>query len=208
MNLAVGIFDLFTYTVPGALALVLLGYAATRLGWIDPAVLGQAPSLLVVIGGVVAAYLVGYLIYPLGKAAERLLPRRQRWDDAREFVDRVPLAQGRGFVQQDRHLLLSGIQLEYREVAMEVIRLRASSLMLRNAAPLFGLGALVGAVELFASGRPWFAGVATLLLAAGYAGLVVQARKMGHWANLKTLELCFWLPDIDDRFPSGQSDVR
>lgn len=197
-----GIFDLFTYAIPGTLALVLLGYVAARLGWVDPAVLADAPSLLVVIAGVLAAYLVGYLVYPLGQFAEKLVPSRPRRSVPSEFLARVPAADGRPYVQEDRHLLLNAVQLHDREVAIDVIRLRASSLMLRNAAPVLGLGAVAGAVEVFVSGRPVFAAVTTVLLAAGYVALVVQARRMRRWAGLKTLELCFFLPDIDERFPA------
>jgi len=200
VNFAVGIFDLFTYTIPGALALALMGYVAVRLDWVDPTVVADAPSLLVAVVVVLAAYLLGYLVYPLGAPAEKVVPRRRRHNPRDEFVGRVPAAGERPYVQEDRHLLLSAVQLHDREVALEVTRLRAASLMLRNAAPLLGLGAVVGAVEVFTSGRPAFASVAAVLLAAGYVAVIVQARRMRHWAGLKTLELCFWLPDVDEKF--------
>ena len=200
MNFAVGIFDLFTYTIPGALALALMGYVAVRFGWVDPAMLADAPSLLVAVVVVLAAYLLGYLVYPLGAAAEKLVPRRRPHSPRDEFTGRVPAAGERPYVREDQHLLLSAVQLHDRDVALEVTRLRAASLMLRNAAPLLGLGAVVGVVEVFASGRSTFASAAAVLLAAGYVALIVQARRMRHWAGLKTLELCFWLPDVDEKF--------
>lgn len=202
MSFAVGIFDLFTYTIPGSLLLALFGYVAARLGWIDPAVLVDVPALLSVIVVILVSYLLGYLVYPLGAAAERLVPERRSRRLRQEFVAKVPAARDRAFVHQDRHLLLSAIQLHDREVAMEVSRLRAGGLMLRNAAPLMGIGAVIAVVEIFTSDQPWFAGVLAVLLVAGQAGLVVQARRMRNWAGTKTLELCFWLPDIDDRFAS------
>lgn len=38
-----------------------------------------------------------------------------------------------------------------------------------------------------------------VLLGAGFCSLIVQGRRLGHWASLKTLELCFWIPDIDEK---------
>ena len=36
-------------------------------------------------------------------------------------------------------------------------------------------------------------------LAAGSVALLVHGRRLSLWAGLKTLELAFWLPDVDER---------
>ncbi|WBB59510.1 hypothetical protein O7599_28690 [Streptomyces sp. WMMC500] len=38
------------------------------------------------------------------------------------------------------------------------------------------------------------------LVVIGAVGAVREGRRMQHWARLKTLELCFWIPGIDEHF--------
>ncbi|MGH4024751.1 MAG: hypothetical protein ACRDRV_09215 [Pseudonocardiaceae bacterium] len=199
MTFAVGIFDLFSYTIPGSLYLAFFGYLATRLHWIDPGAVGRAPVLLLVIVIVVASYLLGYLAYPLGAMAKRVLPQRRIRRPREEFLHRNPAASGRDYVHADPFLLLSAVELHNKEVAAEVTRLRASGLMLRNSAPPLLLGAAAAIVELVLGRNPVFMAGSALLLVAGFCSLIVQGRRLGHWASLKTLELCFWLPDIDEK---------
>jgi hypothetical protein len=199
VTFAVGIFDLFTYTIPGSLYLAFFGYLATRLDWVDPGAVGRMPVLLLVIALVVASYLLGYLAYPLGAVATRVLPRRRIRRPREEFLHRNPAARGRSYVHADPFLLLSAVELHNKEVAAEVTRLRASGLMLRNCAPPLLLGAGATIVELILGRNPVFMAGSAVLLVAGFCSLIVQGRRLGHWASLKTLELCFWLPDIDER---------
>ncbi len=70
--------------------------------------------------------------------------------------------------------------------------------MLRNSAPPLALGSGAAVVELFVGHAALAAGCAVLLL-GGFFAFIVQARRLGHWATMKTLELCYWIPDIDDR---------
>ncbi|MGH3911360.1 MAG: hypothetical protein ACRDRM_11080 [Pseudonocardiaceae bacterium] len=199
MTFAVGIFDLFTYTIPGSLYLAFFGYLGARLHWIDPGVVGRSPVVVLVIAIVVASYLLGYVAYPLGAATNRVLPRRRIRRPREEFVRRNPAARGRDYVRADPFLLLSAVQLHDKEAAAEVTRLRAGGLMLRNSAPPLMLGSVAAIVELSLGRNPVFAAGCAVLLAAGFCSLIVQGRRLGHWASLKTLELCFWLPDVDER---------
>ena len=199
MTFVVGIFDLFAYTIPGSLYLAFFGYLATRLHWMDPGVVGRAPVLLLVIVIVVASYLLGYLAYPLGEVAKRVLPQRRIRRPREEFLNRNPAARSRDYVHADPFLLLSAVELHNREVAAEATRLRATGLMLRNSAPPLLLGSGAAIVELVLGRNPVFMAGSALLLAAGFCSLIVQSRRLGHWASLKTLELCFWLPDIDEK---------
>jgi hypothetical protein len=103
-------------------------------------------------------------------------------------------------VQADSHLLLSGLQLHDKEVGVEVVRLRAAGLMLRNAAPPMLFGCAAAVVEVFAGRHSVFALLCAVFFGAGFISLIVQGRRLSYWASLKTLELSFWLPDIDEKF--------
>ncbi|WP_020674039.1 hypothetical protein [Amycolatopsis nigrescens] len=199
MTFAVGLFDLFTYTIPGALHLSVFAYLAGRLHWIDLGAVGRGPVVLLVIGIVLVSYLLGYLAYPLGAWAERLLPRRRQRDLRQEFLRRNPAARDRAFVKADTFLLYSALLLHDKDVALEVTRMRSSGLMLRNSSPPMVFGFVASAVELFTGRNPVFAAGCLVLFAVAVPGLITQGRKHAHWANLKTLELCFWVPDIDDK---------
>ncbi len=197
MTFAIGIFDLFTYTIPGSLYLAVFSYVAIRVNWIEPGTITSAPLVLVVIVLVLLSYLLGYLAYPLGATVNELLPTRRERRAEQEFVRRVPAAAGRDYVKADPAVLLSGLQLHDMDASVEVTRLRANGLMLRNSSPPMALAAAAAIVELFASRHPVLAAVSAVVFGAASVTLVVQGRRLRHWANLKTLELCFWLPDVD-----------
>jgi hypothetical protein len=199
VTFVVGIYDLFAYTIPGALYLGVFAYLGARMRWVDPVAVGRVPDLVLTIVVVLASYVLGYLTYPLGSQLGQVLPRRRERLPRKEFLSRNPQAKGRPFVSVDSFLLLSGIQLHDREAAIEILRLRAAGLMLRNAAPALLLGFVIAVVEVFTSRSHWFAGVLAALLAVGSASLLVQSRRLAYWASLKTLELSFWIPGIDEK---------
>lgn len=204
MNFAVGVFDLFAYSVPGSLYLGLLGYLALRFEVLTPAAVLGAPGVLLIIVVVLLSYLFGYLAYPFGALVDRVVPRGRR-DAREEFLRRVPTARGRAYLDADTHLLLAGLQLHDIEASVEVSRLRASGLMLRNSAPPIGLAAITAMVEVFAGDRPGLAAALFGVLGVAAVVVIVQARKLARWAVMKTLELCYWLPDVDDRFRPGSA---
>jgi hypothetical protein len=203
VNIVVGVFDLFTYTIAGGLYLVLTGYVAARADLIDPVALSRANGVLLLIGVVVLSYLLGLLAYPLGAMLNRVVPQRQR-SSRDEFRRRNPAARDRDFVRADGFLLLAAIQLHALDVATEVNRLRAGGLMARNAAPALALAAVTAIVEAFTSGRPVVAVTCAVVFAGGSLGLILQGRKLAYMASMKTLELCFWLPDIDEKTRSAK----
>ncbi len=49
MTIAVGVFELFTYAIPGSLYVALFTYIAARAQWIDLAAVLKSPSFLLVI---------------------------------------------------------------------------------------------------------------------------------------------------------------
>ena len=198
MTFAIGIFDLFTYTISGSVYLAFLGYLAARLHRLDLAALAGAPVPTMIIL-VLLSYLLGYVAYPVGAVVNRVVPRRRERRPRQEFLRRVPAARDRDYVQADAFLLLSALQLHDKDVAAEVTRLRASGVMLRNCAAPLGLGFVAAVVESGLGHTPAIAAGCAVLLAAGFFSLIVQARRLLHWAHLKTLELCFWLPDLDEQ---------
>ena len=199
MTFAVGIFDLFTYTIPGALYLGFFSYLAFRLHWVDPGAVGRLPTVLLVLIVVLISYLLGYVGYPAGSWLNRVVPRRRQRRLREEFLGRVPAAKGRAYVDADPQILLSAVELHDRDVALEVSRLRAAGLMLRNSAPPLVLGFVAAIVEVFAGPRPVLAIGCAAVFAVATIALITQGRRLGHWAGFKTLELAFWLPDVDEK---------
>lgn len=204
MNIVVGVFDLFTYTIAGGLYLALTGYVADRVGLVNLAALNSANGVLVVIGVVVLSYLMGLLAYPLGALLNRVVPRRRHRDPRAEFRRRNPAARDRDFVRADSFLLLAAIQVHSVDMANDVNRLRASGLMSRNTGPALVLAAVTALVEVFTSGHPLLAAVCVVAFAGGSVLLIAEGRRISHMASIKTLELSFWLPDVDDKTRSAQ----
>ncbi|WP_037303367.1 hypothetical protein [Amycolatopsis orientalis] len=204
MNFVIGVFDLFAYTIPGALYVAFFGYLGTKLHILTAASVGGVPTVVLVVVIVVLSFLLGYLAYPLGDAMERIVPRRRQRIPAEEFVRRMPSAKDRAYLEESPHLLLGALQLHDKEVAGDVTRLRASGLMVRNCAPPLLFGAIAAIVEIFAGKHPFLAaGIAVLLMFASIT-LIAQGRKLGLWAGMKTLELCFWLPEIDEKLAAAR----
>lgn len=200
MTIAVGVFELFTYAIPGSLYVALFTYVAARAQWIDLAAVLKSPSFVLVIVVVLLSYLLGYLAYPLGLLAHKILPERRERDATGEFLRRNPSAKDRPFVQADPFLLLAAIQLQDAEVGADASRIRATGLMLRNCAPPVLFGAVAAIVELFAGRSPVFAVTCAVLFLASGIALVIQGRRLTYWARLRTFEVAFWIPEIDDRF--------
>ncbi|MFI7246193.1 hypothetical protein [Streptomyces qinglanensis] len=212
MTLAVGIFDLFTYGIPGALRLTLIVYVLVHLNIVDLASLASAPSVLQVIGATVSSYLLGHLAYPLSALMDKMAPR-WNWsvDSARlEFVARVPESRDRAFVHADPALLLAAVELHDKEAAGEITRLQGVALMLRNSTLALVFGLIVAVIELVVGPDSVLAGVCASLLLVSLTAAIRHGRRVRHWDRLKTLEICFWLPGLDDRFDSShrRSEAR
>lgn len=163
MSITLGVFDIFTYAIPGSVYLALMVYLGSRFHWLEPARLLSTNTVLVVTVAALICYLIGHITYSIGRfLAYPLRIWTKETSDAREeFVSRVPAARGRSFVEADRAVLLAAVEVHYEGAALEILRLRAIGLMLRNCS-------------------------------------LWQAGRLTHWANLKTLELAFWVPGIDD----------
>ncbi|MFE9839350.1 hypothetical protein ACFYP4_30060 [Streptomyces sp. NPDC005551] len=155
-------------------------------------------------GVAVASYLLGHLAYPLSALLDKVAPR-WNWtvENARlEFVARVPEARDRPFVRTDPSLLLAAVELHHKEAAGEITRLQGLALMLRNSALALLFALVVSVIELVVGPDRVLAGGCAALLLVGLTAAIRQGRRVRHWDRLKTLEICFWIPDIDDRFGS------
>jgi hypothetical protein len=74
--------------------------------------------------------------------------------------------------------------------------------MLRHSAPPLLAGAAVALVEVAAGDHrlPALAAAAVLALAAW--GGIARGREVGQWALRKTLEVAFWMDDVDRPAPA------
>ena len=200
MTFALGIYDLFAYSIPGLMYISVLGFVAARADWlaIDLKDLKDVPSLLVVVAVAVCAYLVGHVTWPLGRYVGRLSYRWRPWPDATEVIaDRDPDAAKSGYLKHSRNLLQARAELTNREVASEISRMRAVALMLRNCVIPFLLSAVCASVEVVNGGGRFLAGVLATLFALAAVGALMQFRTMMQWATLKTYELSYWHFAVD-----------
>lgn len=199
MSITVSVFDIFTYAIPGSLYLALIAYITARLDWINVGALLQGNTTIVLIALAIGSYLTGQITYAVGRSVGKRIGFRQvTIDEARaEFLRRVPAAERRPYVHAHRSVLQTAVEVRQQDAALEIIRLRAVGLMLRNSVPPFALGALVSLIEIFARGNPGLAVscCAGFLLAAAASDW--NSVRLSNWADMKTLEVAFWIPGID-----------
>ena len=201
MSISLGLFDVFTYIVPGSLYLALIVYVAEKFSWIEIGQLKNVPSLVLFSGILIICYLLGFVADPL---AAQLDKRMRFWkaryrEDAKEiFKTRAPGAVHRVYVKADLYLLLAAAETSQKEAALEISRFRATGLMLRNCSVPFLGACIVSVAEAIAGIRP----AATILCAVFFAAAVLscigQGKRLREWANMKTLDICYWIPGIDE----------
>jgi hypothetical protein len=207
MAFILGVFDLLAYAIPGSLYLSALAYVAHRAGWIDVPGLVQLPSLLLVIAVAILAFLMGQASYPLGTLMDRINPfgARDLSDEAREeFLRRNSVAAPREFLQLDPFTLLAALEVDDREAAADVSRLRSVGSMLGRCVPALALGTLIAVVEIFTGTLPLFAGLTAVVLALVAAGCLYQAATFRRWAIIRTYELSYWIDGMDARLPKAE----
>lgn len=208
MTFALGVFELFTYMIPGSLYIGLFGYVGTQLGWFDAMDLQKSPSLLMVLALALAAYVIGQGTYNVARLIERLLPRFMSRRSAKEalegFIRRPGIRSERPFLQIDIFTLVAAAELNNKDAAAEISRLRAVGLMLRNVVPPLLLGSITSTAEIFTSSSRVFAGTIAVLLVLIALGCFRRASTMRSWATTKTLELCYWIKDIDQIVANGR----
>src|SRR5215210_8096167 len=189
MAILLGIFDLLAYAIPGSLYLTSFAYASHRAGWIDIPSLLQLLALLLLTAVAVAAFLTGQASQPLGSLIDRINPfgAVDLSEEARkEFLRRNPIATPRRFLQLDPFTLLAALEVDDREAAADVSRLRAVGQMLSRSVPPLALGTLTALVEIFTGRLPLFAGLTGLALALVAAGCLHQAATFRKLAIIRT----------------------
>jgi hypothetical protein len=201
VGIAIGIFDLFAYAIPGALYLSLLAYIANRAHWINAGELLTSPSVALLAAIVIAGFLVGQATYNLAELADRVNPFKSRdpvGQAKARFVARSGVAESRPYLNVHLSILQAAVELSNREVAAEIARLNATGLMLRNSVPPLLIAAFTAYIEVFTSSERLFAGTVGTLLLLLMAGCMWHSAKLRRWALAKTLELCYWVKDIDE----------
>jgi hypothetical protein len=201
MNFTLGLFDLFTYAVPGSLHLAILIYVAEALGWIDVTQAANISSVLLIITIAIASFLLGHITYPLASLAERVLRLRdlRGLDAKRDFVAKYPGSTSRHFLQADPSLLLAAVELHDKEVSTEIVRLRSVGLMLRNSSLALAFATVTELVRLTIGGDRIPVTVCAIVFLLATVGSYWQGQTLRHWANSTTLEICSLILDIDDK---------
>jgi hypothetical protein len=208
MNFTLGIFDLFSYAIPGSLYLALLAYMSERLGWVSFQGVSDLNTTLLLIGAALACYLFGHITYELAVRIESTLPSWKKGlpDARREFPARAPGQKAKSLVQVDPFLLQAALEVHAKEAATEISRIRAVGLMLRNSFPALTLASLVSLVELITGdNRPLAAFCTVLFLLAAFAALR-HGWTLRQWAISPTLERTFWMESIDEMLKSLKSE--
>lgn len=201
MNFNLGLFDLFTYAVPGSMHLAVFIYIAQILGWIDVAQAGAIPSVLLITALAIASFLLGHITYPLASLSERVLrlQKLRSLDAKRNFVEKYPGSKDRLFLQVDRFVLLAAVELYDKEVATEIVRLRATGLMLRDSGLALVFAAIGAVVQLVIGGGRLPVTACVILFLTASSASYWQSQTFRHWAYSKTLETCSLIPDVDDK---------
>ena len=125
-----------------------------------------------------------------------------------EFVRRNAGAATQRFLRVDPFTLLAAIELDDKETAAEVFRLRATGLMLSRSVPALALGALTACVEIFTGSTPLFAGLSGLVLALIAAGCLRQSATFRKWAIIRTFETLYWNDGIEGKLSGEKFSTR
>ena len=198
MTFTLGIFDLFTYAIPGSLQLAFFTYLAVRLNLVELSAFATVPGWALAVGIAIVSYLLGQLVFLVAGSVVDGLYRpgkdaRVAWKgiagDAAEVSERE-------FKFTDPMLLLARVELVNREVAVEVSRLRATGLMLRSSAVPTALFAFAALAEIGFGPHRVLAAIAMVVLLLAAYGFAYHGRELRLWANRKTYQIAYWLDEI------------
>jgi glycerol kinase len=98
----------------------------------------------------------------------------------------------------DASVLLGGIQKFERELGIEVERLRSTGIMARNLVVPLSIASALAAASAFRVSLPLVALGGALVLALAAVGSWRHGQERAVWAHSKTLELAFWIPELDE----------
>ena len=165
MSFAVGIYDLFSYTLPGVVYLVLL-VETFRL--ITNLPLPFDPSNLVhILLAAILSFLLGIVINPISRSLWHLLfsyKRKSREEITLEYIkERHPEADIR-IKPNQWPVLVAHIRRDNVELANMIDRSKAYSIMLRNFSFGMFLLAVTQAIQFFSNGYSVIPGAFAILL--------------------------------------------
>jgi hypothetical protein len=201
MNFSVGVFDLAAYAMPGSLYLTLCLYIGDRLNWLSVASIAKLPTVVLVVAAAVASYILGHLSYPISGLLDRY--PRDRIATAQASVratflgTRVDDDRSRRLVCANIQLLHSAAEIHHRDTIAESNRLRALGLMVRGCASAMLLATPVAALELALGSHKAAAATLLILFVVLAVAGVRRSRQLRDWAAMKTLEVTYWMPEID-----------
>lgn len=200
MSFAVGVYDLFAYSIPGAIYLALAGYLGERADWFDrdEIDLGSLSGLLAF---VVVAYFVGQLAYrPAQRLSWAIRGTGATSAAARgEFRQENAAIASRPFVAADHFLLLAAVQKHNPEAAADIAKFRAAGIMLRTATPAFVAGTVAALVEVVVGDQSRTAAtVAAVVFALGAYLAFEGDLRLRMWSIKTTLQAACWIPGVDD----------
>ena len=206
MSLSLGLFEVFTYMVPGSLYLSVLLFIARSVRLVSLGSLKDVPSVVVLAGVLIASYLLGSAAEPMAEVLNRALrfgTTKQEAAVRRAFAADVPSAAGRPFVQADIYLLLAAAEIHAKDAALEISRLRALGLMLRNCSVPFLAASAVALAEAATRHHIAVSVICAVLFAAATLSVLRSGRRLRTWATAKTLQICYWIPEIDEVVRQG-----
>jgi hypothetical protein len=211
LSLSLGLFEVFTYMVPGSLYLAVLLFISRSLHLVDLSGLKDVPSIVVVAGLLIASYLLGSATEPMAEMLSHALRFRASSQEAairHEFAVGVPGAAGRPFVEADICLLLAATEIHAKDAALEISRLRATGLMLRNCSVPLLAAAVVALTEAVTGHHTAPSVICAAFLAAATLSALRAGKRLRIWAVSKTLQVCYWIPEIDETIRQGSTSPR
>ena len=182
MNISIGIYEFFAYTVPGAFFLLIALYGGVIFGWVEPELAWLEKAwLLALVVFVALSYVVGLLMYPVCLPWNKLFLvkglNKQALEKAKQMRQEMEL----NISEREWLLLVSFLKDKNPDRAAEIERLNAFNLMLRSIS--FGL-VLLAVVQtayfIWISPVIW-----NLLFAAVFLGFsVVAGRQATRFARM------------------------
>ena len=80
---------------------------------------------------------------------------------------------------------------------MEISRVRATGLMLRNCSVPFLLASAAAIVKTATGHDAPVSVIAAIHFAAAAFSVLRSGKRLQNWANVKTLQICYWIPEVD-----------
>ena len=192
MSIDLGIYDLFSFIIPGLLYLYAFNEFSRSIGWkfvdiISWVIPGQTPSLIFFIPILIGAYLAGHLLDLVSQIFFNLFPifsdrlERNNYWYTHAIKDRYPSLNIQ-FSPKDRNLLFPLIRQRNIEMARVLDGYSANSIMFRNIAFGFFLLSTTNFVLLSKTKILDFLFVALIFLVLSLLS-ILSSKKYKEWFN-------------------------